>query len=1164
MKKNGQLPPLLFEGKLKKIKWLCTLTVFFFCGWITSAVGQVQTKKITLNLKNASMAEFVKEVKRQTGCSFFYNDKALAAVEPITILKKDATLKEVLQEVVGTKGFNFVLEDSTVIIRKNVPQVVGYVVKGVVVDNKKQPLPGVTVKLEKMNIGTATDSQGMFKLTLPVKEGVLEFSFVGFKPQKINFTETNSTSLHIVMEEDIQALDETVVVAYGSTTKREATGSISVVKAKELEGIPSPSVANLLQGRVAGLDVTNMSGAPGAGGTSIVIRGYNSLDQDLYRRFSNPLWVVDGVPMNSFTSPVTGTNTLADLNPDMIESVQVLKDASAASIYGSRAANGVIIVTTKKGKKGQDATFSANFSQTWSVLPELPTVTIGREERILRLYQQRWGSMRAYRDENTMSYIYPTSNKDAYNHMNDSKYDANWIPNPAGNRFNGGGILQDSLNDFYNNATNFFPVYYHTGRVTNANIQTYAGSERMNYSIGLGYYDESGVLRGTGYSRVDLNSSMTVRPVKKLSVDMQFNASLANRRRGDHSNNQIEVVPGNPFEMSSLNPGKGSAVWNDVLEKLNGTKDKNRSVRLRANFRLTYDIMNGLSFSTSGAADYMINRRNYFEPSTLSSKGYSKSTGETGINLMALNENTLTYKKSFNETHNVNLLAGFSCQYDQLENNMGYAQNSPSDKIYYAPASLPSLGTEVSGNYTRYFAFKEYSSDMQEKLLLSYFFRAEYNYLKKYLFSLSFRSDGSSTFGKNNKWGFFPSVAGAWTFSEENFLTSQAHWLSFGKLRASWGRSGMDFDYCYLAQGILEVGNPSEGASSLQPNYKEGLYNDDLSWEQTDQYDFGLDLDLFDSRLGVVVDYYYRYTNRMLAAVVLPSAGAVSGFVKQWRNAASLSNEGLELLVKYEIFRRPDLYWKISVNAARNWNRLRSTASGRDDIGVIGRSINDIQVAKTNGFIDYQEDIPAYWRADGYKAYLNEGSPQFYLKPGDYKYIDMNGDGVIDSEDLVYAGSALAVLYGGIVSEFKWKNFDVNLSMAYQVGRHMINAVKITSLNMNEAPLLFDVNKVSFWSKPGDQADYPFGGRMEAVDRDVEKVNWLKLKTLTVGYSLPRDWMSKIGLRQIRFFASGENLLTFSNYSGLDPETVNIRTGYDGGRNYPLARKFTLGVTVKF
>ncbi|WP_018336114.1 SusC/RagA family TonB-linked outer membrane protein [Butyricimonas synergistica] len=1160
-------------GRIFVRKWMMKMKIvfiFLICSLMqVHATVHAQQSKVSVELKNVPLEKVFQELERQTGYSFLYNHRDVVKRGDVSVRVENQELKTVLEDLLPRLGLAYSFDDNLVIIKvatKQEPEKKSVRLKGYVYDTQKLPLPGVTVKVVGLAVGTATNEKGWFTIELPLQKGTLEFSFVGFKKKIVAFSEiTVKDTLRVYLEEDVQALDETVVVAYGKTTKRETTGSISVVKAEELEGIPSPSIANLLQGRVAGMDITNMAGSPGGGGTAIVIRGYNSLDQDLYRRFSNPLWVVDGVPMNSFTSPVTGTNMLADLNPDMIESVQVLKDASSAAIYGSRAANGVIIVTTKQGKKGQDATFSANFSQSWSILPELPTITIGREERLHRLYAYKYRNLKAYLDQETKTYRYPTSHKEVWDHIYNCTLDSYWIPRPD-NQNNGGGILHDSLNVFYNNATNFFPVYYHHGKVTNANIQTYAGSERMNYSIGLGYYDETGILRGTSYSRIDLNSSMTVRPVSRLSVDMRFNASLANRRRGN-SSGDIETVPGDPYELSSLNPGEGSAVWDYVLKNLRGTKEKNRSIRLRSNFRLAYDIWKGLNFSTSLSADYAINRRNTFTPSYLNSSGYSNSTGEQGINLMVLNENLLTYKQTFNEDHNVNCVAGFSYQYDQTDYNMGYAQNSPSDKIYYAPASLPALGTEGYGDYMKYIAFKHYQSDMQEKVLISYFARLEYNYQRKYLLSASFRRDGSSTFGKNNKWGTFPSVAAGWAFSEESFVKDNLGWLSYGKFRASWGRSGMDFDNCYLALGTMEVGQPTEGNSTLTPDYDQGLWNEDLSWEETDQYDFGLDLDFFNYRLGVVVDYYYRYTDKLLGRVSLPGLGTVSGYYQQWRNRAAVSNEGLELLIKYEIFRKQDLYWKLSVNGARNWNRVEKTSDGRDMVGgVIGRSLNEISVMKTDGFIDYQDDIPFYWDALGNKCYQTiEGSKSTYLRPGQFKYIDVNGDGMISSADMVKIGSPLPLFSGGLVSEFTWKNLDINISMSYQVGRYTVNQMTLNSIGNTPGPFLADINKITFWSQPGDKPDYQYGGEDSWItDRDVEKVNWLKLKTMTIGYSLPKAWSSKVGLKQIRVFASGENLLTFTNYSGLDPETIDIRTGMDGGKNYPLARKFTIGLTVKF
>ena len=1172
--------------KLQKIFRCMKLTFLLLTCFVVQTFAGLNAQTVTIKKQNASLEEVIWELKQQTRFTFMYNNEDIARIKGIDLNEKEVDVEEILRKCLQNTNLEYVVLNNAIVIKLKMntsDEKKSITLKGWVYDKKKEPIPGVTVKLTDINLGTATNNKGWFSLSLPLTKGTLEFSFVGFKTQKINFTERTDT-LRIILEEDVQTLDETVVVAYGTTTRRKATGAVSVVKAEEFKGIPSANIANLLQGRVAGLDITNLSGAPGGGDVAITVRGYNSLDVEAGRRFSNPLWVIDGVPLNTFTSPITGTNLLSDLNPDMIESIQILKDASSAAIYGSRAANGVIIVTTKKGRQNQDATFSVNFSETWSILPEYPALTTGRAERLLRLKSTE-NNFRAYLDEKTNSYKYPQSLAEQYEHAQ-SSYNGFWYPDkntmPRGN----GSMYQDSLNAFYNHSTNYFPIYFETGKVTNANIQAYGGSERITYGIGLGYYNETGVFKGTGFKRIDLNSSMNVIPVPRLNVDIRFNASLAQKKRASSSADDhlrysgalvpIETIPGEPYKLSSLLPGEESVVWQEVLKAYKGTKEANRAIRLRSNFRLGYDIIDGLNISSSLAADYAISRRNYFSPSYIASDNNSISIGETGINLMVLNENLLSYKKTLHEDHNIEFMAGFSYQYDQEEYNGGSARKSPSDKIYYAPYGMPDLETVGWGDYTEIRALKDYQSDMQEKTLVSYFARLEYGFREKYLFSASIRRDGSSTFGKNNRWGTFPSIAAAWSFSEEPFVRDNLGWVSFGKIRASWGRSGKMFESPYLAYGLMGPGDYSHlGNPTLKPVYGGGLYNEDLSWEETDQYDFGLDVDLFEYRLGVVLDYYYRYTDKLLYRVPLP--GDYNGFGMQWANAAALSNEGLELLIKYEIFRRPDLYWKISVNGARNWNRIEKSYNGKDlAFGITGKPLNRIYGYKTNGYVQKQEDLPLYFTTQGESYYLYPlaGSYTSFYRPGDYHYVDVNSDSYIFN-DQVFLGSALPIISGGIVNEFRWKNFDLNFSMHYSIGRHMVNQLPSISLvfstNPTEKfykhPVFVDINKTTFWQQEGDDSDYAklrIGSEGEVLDRQVEKVNYLKLKTLTVGYNLPKSLISKWGMEQLRVFVSGENLLTFSNYSGVDPEAVSIVSGVDYGTNYPLARKFTLGLTVKF
>ena len=1189
MKKECKPSPLAGKtSRWRGIGWRMLCVVWLLC--TTSFLFAQQKQTFTVEFKAHTLEEIFAYFSKNSDYVFTFNSNDLKQ-NPTRVTRSftDATLSAILTECLKGTPFTFEIIDRHVVIKKREQvQQKSLTVKGFVYDEKKQPMPGVTVQVIGTSVGTATTENGWFAITLPMLKGKLKFSFVGYQDQEVEFSDKTDT-LKIYLKENIQELDEAVVVAYGETTRRKATGSISVVKADEIRGIPSGNIANLLQGRVAGMDITNLSGAPGGGDVAITIRGYNSLDVEAGRRFSNPLWVVDGVPLNSFTSPVTGTNLLSDLNPDMIESIQILKDASAASIYGSRAANGVIIVTTKKGRKNQDATFSVNVSQSWSILPRFPDLTTGRAERLLRLKNTE-NNYKAYLDEETNSYKYPESLAEQYEHTEGS-YNGFWMPDKNIVGTGNGSMYQDSLNTFYNNSTNFFPIYFETGKITNANIQTYGGSDRMTYGIGLGYYDEAGIFKGTGFKRFDLNSNMTVTPVPRFNVDLRFNASLVQKKRASSSMDQslqysnavvpVETIPGDPYKLSSLLPGENSVVWEEVLKTYEGTREANRSIRLRSNFRLGYEILEELNFTTSLAADYAIARRNYFSPSYLSDEGNSMSLGETGINLMVLNENLLTYKRTFGESHSLELLGGFSYQYDQGEYNGGYAQKSPSDKIYYAPSGMPDLETVGWGDYEEVRALKNYQSDMQEKSLLSWFARLEYGYRDKYLLSLSIRRDGSSTFGAKNRWGTFPSVAVAWSFSEEPWVKENVGWLSFGKFRASWGRSGMHFSQNYLALGVMEVGTTSYlGESYIEPVWSNGLYNDKLSWEETDQYDFGLDIDFFNHRLGVTIDYYYRYTDKLLNEVRLPSSGMITGYRRQWQNAAAISNEGLELMVKYEIFRERDLYWKVSLNGARNWNRFAKSYTGKDiEIGstkIMGKPLNGIYALQTDGFVDYPNEVPVYYNQQGVRIPCSNGINYFFYKPGDYLFVDVNGDRQINIlNDRVYCGSALPELSGGIVSEFQWKNIDVNLSMSFQLARHMLNNFRIrplSGLGFTSYPaLVIDLREIAFWEQPGDEADFPKLQDDKSTflwyglcSHLVERVNWLKLKTLSIGYTLPKSWMRKSGLGELRLFVSGENLLTWTNYSGLDPETVDIRNGLDEGFAYPMARKWTLGLTLKF
>ena len=1054
-------------------------------------------------------------------------------------------------------------------VRDSIPD---YPVKGKMIDEKGKPLPGVTILLDSTQIGTVTGIDGAFSFRLPKAKGTLVFSFIGYENAKKNFL--SGQTLIVTLKEKISKLDEVTVIAYGTQNKREVIGAMSTVKANEIKDIPSPSLANLLQGRVAGMNVTNTTGAPGGGGISVTIRGFNSLSIENTRRGSEPLWVVDGVPLLSFTSPVTGSNTLADIDPSSVESVQVLKDAASASIYGSRAANGVILITTKKGYLNQSAKFSVNVSQTYSFNAKLPELTGGKAERKLRLAALD-NFAQAYYDYETNTYKYVDNYYESYNEG--LHYNYLW------NQGYGAAvpIYQDSLNPFYNNSTNLFKYYFRTGKVTDANIQLSKGYSTFFYNIGLGYYTEKGVLKNTGFNRVNLIGNFNLRPFDRLEANFRMYIARTGRDRSSYdmlvsgftSAMELEQIPSQLLNYSTVLPGPNTQTFQETIERYNEVKEKNEAYRLRGSFDLSYEIVKGLTIKSSVAADVSLQYQNLFMPANLDEYNETYSSGQHQRTQMLLNENLITYKRGFNDKHNIDLLAGLSYQMDQKDDIGGWGKAAPSALIQYVPWAGNVYDTENKRQ------LKDYMTSMERSTLMGIFGRVNYNYLQKYLFSFTFRRDGSSKFGKNVRWGNFPSLALGWTISDEKFMDWSRGTLDYCKFRASWSKSGRQFDQPYIALGLLEANNPFLGYPTVTPDFGLGLINQGLTWEKTDQYDLGLDMDLFNHRLAITLDYYYRYTNKLLYLVVLQ--GNYSGYIQQWQNAYCISNQGVELNIKWNVLHRENLNWNLEFNIARNWNRLEKSQDKRDftnysspdNLNIIGKPLNGIYAYQTAGYYQDYKDVPHNFIA-GKDTPLGTGT-QFY-RAGDRIIVDNNGDGQIDFKDRVFCGSPLPIASGGVITTLNYKGFDVSILFNYVLGRHILNkgigASVGTSLGMSAEeiakPVFTDIKNISFWQKKGDNTDYPVN-RLEAglnnfgtaIAANVQNASYMKLKTLTIGYTLPES-VKKFMRFGIRVFVTGENLFTITNYKGADPESVDTVTGIDGLGNYPLSTRLAFGLTL--
>ena len=1115
-----------FYGKKNLLKIMRLLFILMTMTSMTiSANGFSQEQRVTLDVKNVGAMELFKQIQKETNLFFVYNDADLISFNNLSVSAKDEAVDVLLNRVFT--GLKFLFEENVIIVKPTVTkdekkEVKKFVIKGKVVDEKKQPLPGVTVRLDSTTVGCATDAQGTFTLALPVETGRLIFSFVGFKQEIKKFKAGDE--LLVVLKEDVSDLDEVTVIAYGERNKRELIGSVSSVKAKDLEEVPSASLQNLLQGHMAGVEVSNISGAPGGGGSRVIVRGYNSLMNGTTS--GEPLYVVDGVPIHSFTSPVTGTNTLAEIDPATIESVEVLKDAASAAIYGSRASNGVILITTKKGKVGR-GDFQANVSYSYSVLPKTPEQIIGNGER-------RWwlNAARNYRLSGNFgnpmtgdNWQLPKSYYEAYAN-NAGTYDYFWGNGHSLENDGYGYIpsIQDSLNPFYNNATNWWKQVFRHGKIINANLQSSGGNERVTYLVGGGWYQEEGIMYGSEFKRANLISNVNMKPRKNLSLDARLYLSYSDRSRGTSSGlggASIEKLTADPKGTSSLLPAEGE-VKERLLQMLNSKVDKGYSYNIRTSLNLGYEFIAGLKLTASISANYSEARSNSFRPSFLDQQNnLSESVGQMEGNMILQNEELLSYRFSLKEKHNFDLLFGFSYIRTSMNSLYGSGKGSPSDKIHYVVDGFPTKET-IAGEVV---PLQKYSSDFEEKVQVSGFGRIAYNFKQKYLTEFTLRRDGSSVFGEDVRWATFPSVAVGWAFSEEQFM-DKLWWLSYGKIRASWGTSGQEFNQPYLAHGTYVLGDLFLGGVGMDP---ATIFNKSLTWEESDQYDLGLDVDLFDYRLKFKLDYYYKYSKSLLFNISLP--GNYYYHKTAWQNAMEISNEGIELELNYDILRDTEVKWRGKFNISRNWNRFEKSYTDMDMVNgngqlVLGRPIYGLYIYKDLGIIESEKDIPAYYDQQGNKNTLHSMYKSYPYSVGTRMIQDMNQDGKINDEDRYYAGSTLPVAYGGWANEIMWNGFDLNVLFTYSLGRKIINLYKISSLQNNSrtSTIFVDYANTTFWEKPGDKADYPiitssdrsyigqFGGD---VSSNIEKVHYLRLKQLSLGYNFPKEWMKKINLEAI-------------------------------------------------
>jgi TonB-dependent starch-binding outer membrane protein SusC len=1024
------------------------------------------------------------------------------------------------------------------------------IIKGVVQDSKGAPIEGASVMLKGTNVGVQSDLKGIFQIQAKPQD-ILIISAVGFNT--VNVKVGSELSINIALKESDSRMEGVVVIGYQKITRKKTTAAISSISGKEIENLPAASFDQLLQGRLSGVNVQNFSGQPGATPT-VSVRG-NSLvsrdfDTDGYNVINQPLYVVDGVPQPSetYTSPNTGTGTnfLAGINPNDIESIDVLKDASASAIYGSRAANGVILITTKKGRSGAPRVTLVGFAGI-TQRPELRDVTLGTIER-----RQKMEIL-----QRQLTYA---------------------------NQRNLPMMLTDSLNPAFNGNTDWQDMFYRTGIIKSADLSLSGGADGgMAYRFSSSYYDEEGIIKATGFKRYAMRLNLNAKSLRgKLDINPIIYYARTDRSRGSGSSSSpINLSAGNmPSSLFNLDPAKKEFLLGQYDENM----DKNVGNMFSFNLNLTYEITKNLRISSQSS--YMLNmsRRDYNRTNVLQNGNGNYSSAFSSNNMNLLTSNFLTYTQTFSK-HNISAVVGSDIQYNENQSVSAYGSNGVSDQIQVVQGFMQNR----IGAYSDYQAFG----------LLSFYGRLSYDFDSKYLLSGSLRGDGSSRFGKDNKWGFFPSASVGWIISEENFLKASNLPFTLVKLRASLGTSGSLPGSNYLQYSLYNVnagafaGNTQSasynGQAAVTPNFANGVAQENLSWEKSMQWNIGTDIEWLNGKYAASFDVYNKESSLQLFSVLLP---VTTGYDQAMTNSIGVRNAGVELtFTANPLPSKSPLKWQSTLNISYNKNAIMSLPNGGRDLPMsgdrfdkahilsVGRPINSFYLYQTLGVFPTDDDVPGnpYTgdRLGGNGAY--QGG-EFYLADLDgNSFIDIYNDWV--NPDKMPVGDPNPKFTGGWVNNFSYKGFNLSIFCTFTFDRDVLNLFESDIFNTSSfadantfarysTP---DFSKIDIWQKPGDiatYAKYDIGSwrayYTSAQTFFLEKGGYFRVKSVNMGYNFGDRAVKRIGVGRLRVFGIVDNLLMIQQSKKLpDAEAVSPYGEYSGA-GYPIPKKYTVGFEVNF
>lgn len=1119
----------IFAANNKTIVNAMKLTIIFllFALLKVGATGFSQT--LSLSGKGLTLQKVFSEIEAQTGYVVFYKKELLKKAKPVTLSAKNMLLPEFLEKVMKEQPLDYEISNETILISAK-PRVISknhrlevteaYIppkITGTIKTADGQPVEGATIVNRNSNESVTSDKTGSFSINAD-KGDVLQISFVGFETQDIKVGER--TSITVIMKEKISSLNEIVVTGYSTQEKRSITGAMSSIKKEALENYPVQSFDRAIQGQVSGVNVMGANGVPG-GPVQIQIRGTGSITAG-----TQPLYIVDGIQLNgSTTSTQTASNPLAFLNTNDIESIEILKDGAAASIYGAQAANGVVLVTTKKGVAGKT---KFNISYYNGITRPMPEVQM--------LNSQQFLAARFEARNNRYTTRTPEKNR--------------------ADVLTGVG-LPDNLTDkdiADLKTYNWQEAAFTTGRTDNIDVSVSGGNNTTNFFLSSSYNKTDGNVIGIDFERATVKLNLGHKANDRLSFSTNINLSyiVQNGTSGSSGSSGAFAAPqySAPMILPFLRIYNEDGTHNAPIEGFPGSSNRNpiyetivhilqsRTKAAVANFQASYKITDDLTFKSFYGIDFrVINDNRYIDPRTRSG---AASRGELSVaegqNSNFLTNQTLNFKKTFNGMHHLSVLGGVEYRRDVRNSSSIFGTGFTT----YQFRTLQSAAIIESGTGS-WTGFKRFG----------FLSQANYDFDKKYMVSAVLRYDGSSRFGKNNQFGYFPAISAGWDMAEENFLKSTT-WINQLKIRVGYGETGNDDIGNFDSRGLF--GSSSAANYNQEPGIRPtGIANTDLKWERNVTTNIGVDYTFFDERISGSVDVFRRVSKDLLLDRPIPY---LSGFASLTSNVGELKNEGLEVEIRTINVKTKNFTWSTNFNISFLKNRVVKLA---DDDSVLpgNQSVRVGYSMGTNFMAQY--------------AGVNSatGRPMWYDAKGEITYNPVN------PTDYAIFGDQLSDYFGGFTNNFKYKGLSLNVLFHYDFGRDLSNAGMNSRWYNNgmEARNSLERIYLARWTKPGQLTTVPrtYDGGAETngashtttSSRFLEDASFIRLKQVVFGYDLPGNVVKKMRLNSVRLYAQAVNLFTWTKWTGYDPELIINSGEFTSTQGtVPQTRAYTFGIQV--